>query len=181
MWLFREQLWSQMSHLMASFLHEQMIQVYLSASSAKNFSHKCHIWMFFFYFMLKDRHMRPKQVNCHSVHHGWTIFVFNNQHCILIRSINHFGGRWNVVALWPLLYTNCPTALPWLSAAGCVRAHPAQCGAQGKRGYIISEVVFWRLLHLHFFLVFVYKNVKIPPNLAALQKEFDFHISRCLT
>ena len=96
-----------------------------------------------FYFMLKGRHMRPKQVNCHSVHHGWTIFVFNNQHCILIRSINHFGGRWNVVALWPLLYTNCPTALPWLSAAGCVRAHPAQCDAQVKCGELISEVVFW--------------------------------------
>ena len=97
----------------------------------------------FFYLMFKDRHMRPKQVNCHSVHHGWTIFVFNNQHCILIQSINHFGGRWNVVALWPLLYTNCPTALPWLSAAGCVRAHPAQCDAQVKRGELISEVVFW--------------------------------------
>ena len=96
-----------------------------------------------FYFILKDRHMRPKQVNCHSVHHGWTIFVFNNQHCILIQSINHFGGRWNVVALWPLLYTNCPTALPWLSAAGCVRAHPAQCDAQVKSGELISEVVFW--------------------------------------
>ena len=102
--------------------------MYLSASFAKglltNATFECcrfllHVW-----------HKRPKQVNCHSVHHGWTIFVFNNQHCILIRSINHFGGRWNVVALWPLLYTNCPTALPWLSAAGCVRAHPAQCDAQ---------------------------------------------------
>ena len=129
---------------MASFLHEQMQHVYFSASFTKSYSHKCHIWMLSFtYFMLKDWHMRPKQVNCHSVHHGWTIFVFNNQHCILIRSINHFGGRWNVVALWPLLYTNCPTALPWLSAAGCVRAHPAQCDAQVKHGELISEVVFW--------------------------------------
>ena len=122
---------------MASFLHEQMQHVYYSASFTKSYSHKCHIWMLSFtYFMLKDWHMRPKQVNCYSVHHGWTIFVFNNQHCILIRSINHFGGRWNVVALWPLLYTNCPTALPWLSAAGCVRAHPAQCDAQVNMWWI---------------------------------------------
>ena len=104
----------------------------------------------FFYLMFKDRHMRPKQVNCHSMHHGWTIFVFNNQHCILIRSINHFGGRWNVVALWPLLYTNCPTALPWLSAAGCVRAHPAQCNAQVNMWWIN----FWSsILKIYIFSV----------------------------
>ena len=154
---------TNMSHLNGFFSSwTDAVCVFICFFRKKNCSHKCHIWMGFFYFI--DRHMRPKQVNCHSVHHGWTIFVFNNQHCILIRSINHFGGRWNVVALWPLLYTNCPTALPWLSAAGCVRAHPAQCDAQVKCGQLISEIC--SILNIYFFGPLYDRNsdYEIKPN-----------------